>query len=59
MAGRAAEVTIVADHSKFERMALALYAGWSEIARLVTDQPPHGGLAFALQRAGVDIVVAG
>lgn len=58
MAVRAAEVTIVADHSKFGRAAFGLYAPWRGITRLVTDRAPEGALAQALARAGVTVVVA-
>jgi DeoR/GlpR family transcriptional regulator of sugar metabolism len=58
MAARAAEVTIVADHTKFGRAAFSLYASWRGITRLVTDRAPEGALAQALARAGVTVVVA-
>jgi DeoR/GlpR family transcriptional regulator of sugar metabolism len=58
MVDRAAEVTIVADHTKFDRTALSIYAGWSQISRLVTDAPPEGPLARALDRARVTIDIA-
>ncbi|GAB0120303.1 DeoR/GlpR family DNA-binding transcription regulator [Acidisoma sp. 7E03] len=58
MAGRAAEVTIVADHSKFGRAAFGLYAPWRGITRLVTDRSPDGALAQALSRAGVAVILA-
>lgn len=58
MAGRAAEVTVVADHTKFGRAALGLYASWRGITRLVTDRPPEGALAQALARADVAIIIA-
>lgn len=57
MAMRASEVTIVADHTKFERAAISVYSRWPGIARLVTDEPPQGALRQALERAGVDVVV--
>lgn len=57
MAVRATEVTIVADHTKFERAAIAVYSRWPGIARLVTDKPPQGSLRLALDQAGVSIII--
>jgi DeoR/GlpR family transcriptional regulator of sugar metabolism len=58
MVKRAAEAIVVADHTKFEQRALAVFAQWTDIDRLVTDQPPSGALAEALRKAGTEIVVA-
>ncbi|MBE3637977.1 DeoR/GlpR family DNA-binding transcription regulator [Mangrovicoccus algicola] len=49
---------IVADHTKFDRMASARYAGWSEIDLLVSDHAPEGPLARALDRGEVEMLVA-
>lgn len=57
MAMRATEVTIVADHTKFERAAISVYSRWPGIARLVTDLAPQGLLRHALDRAGVEVVI--
>ena len=46
---------IVADHSKFDRMATARYAAWSEIDILVTDRRPEGPLARALADGRVTV----
>lgn len=58
MLARAAVPMVVADHGKFERRALAIYARWAEIAVLVTDRAPTGPLAEALERAQVEIQIA-
>lgn len=59
MAGRAADVMVVADHSKFDRRFPAGYAPWTRIGRLVTDRAPAGALAAALEGAKVAVTVAG
>lgn len=56
MAMRATEVTIVADHTKFDRAAISVYSRWPGIARLVCDMAPQGLLRHALERAAVSIV---
>jgi DeoR/GlpR family transcriptional regulator of sugar metabolism len=58
MAMRATAVTVVADHTKFDRVAVSVYARWQSIARLVTDESPQGRLRLALERAGVEVIVA-
>lgn len=55
---RARRRILVVDHSKFERVALAMVAPLSAIDVLVTDQAPTGALAAALRQAGVEVVVA-
>ncbi|ODN65640.1 DeoR/GlpR family DNA-binding transcription regulator [Methylophaga muralis] len=49
---------IVADHSKFDRLATARYAKWDEIDNLITDKKPSGPLKKALSKAEVQIIVA-
>lgn len=49
---------VVADHSKFDRMATARYSDWSEIDVLVTDMRPQGPLERALRSSGVDLKLA-
>ena len=49
---------IVADHSKFDRMATARYAKWNEIDHLITDQKPSGPLKKALSSEKVQITEA-
>jgi len=58
MLSRAERRMIVADASKFARVFPARWADWSEIDCLVTDRAPEGGLAAALERAGVAVIVA-
>jgi len=49
---------VVADHSKFDRMATARYAKWNEIDHLITDQKPSGPLKKALSSEQVKIIEA-
>ncbi len=58
MAAQAAETMLVADHSKFDQIFAARYAGWGQIGTLVTDEAPSGALAAALSRHKVAVVVA-
>lgn len=58
MMRRAASTMIVADHSKFDQHALAIWGRWSEIDHLVTDREPTGTLARALERGGVEVKVS-
>lgn len=58
MLRQSARSMIVADHSKFDRIASARYAGWSEIDLLVSDRMPEGPLARALERGEVEVMVA-
>ena len=56
---RGSEVTVVADHSKIAQTAVHTFASWSEITRLVTDQPPYDEeLIGAIKLARVEVVVA-
>jgi DeoR family transcriptional regulator, glycerol-3-phosphate regulon repressor len=58
MVQRAARTIVVADHTKFDRPALAIYANWRQVSLLVTDQAPAGALARALCEARVEVAVA-
>lgn len=58
MVKRAAEAILVADRTKFDQPALAVYAQWAGIDRLVTDRAPTGALADAIRAAGTEVVVA-
>lgn len=58
MIHRAAEAILVADHSKFDQLAVSICAPWSAIDRFVTDRAPTGALAAAIREAGTDLVVA-
>ena len=51
--------TIVADSSKFDRVALAQLCPLDRVDVLVTDAFPRPNLARALDAAGVDIQLAG
>jgi len=59
MIASAAEVILLADHSKFDQVSLALFADLGSIDRFVTSAPPEGALALALEEAGVEVMVAG
>jgi DeoR family glycerol-3-phosphate regulon repressor len=58
MARQSDRVTVLADASKFGRVALAQVAPLGAVARLVTDAPPPEPLALACRRAGTEVVVA-
>jgi DeoR family transcriptional regulator of aga operon len=58
LVSNAKRVMVVADHSKFGRSTLARICSLDEISVLVTDRRPEGGLASALDAAGVEVVVA-
>jgi DeoR family glycerol-3-phosphate regulon repressor len=58
MIRQAERVTVIADHSKFERVAMAKVCSLNAVARLVTDLPPPAPLAEALRAAGVVVHVA-
>lgn len=58
MIRRAAEAIVVADHGKFDQLAVSICARWEAIDRLVTDRMPTGLLAEGLREAGTEIIVA-
>ena len=49
---------VVADHSKFDRMATARYARWSDIDTIISDKAPEGPLAKVLDRNEVRLLVS-
>lgn len=55
MMDSASRVVVLADSAKFERRALALICPLSRIDVLVSEQPPSGELALALERAEVTL----
>lgn len=59
MIRRAAEAIVVADHGKFDQLAVAMCSRWDAVDRLVTDKLPMGALAGGLKEAGTEVVVAG
>ena len=59
MIKRAAQVYILADHSKFDVPSLTVYASWTPEVTLITDTDPVGELAEAMQRGGSKVIVAG
>jgi len=58
MVQNARAVTVLADHSKLGRSSQVRVCRLSRVARLVTDAPPPESLARALERAGVEVVLA-
>ncbi len=58
MLAHCARSMVIADHSKFDRIATARYADWREVDHLVTDAAPRGPLAQALGAAGVKLRLA-
>ncbi|KAB2542869.1 DeoR family transcriptional regulator [Salipiger aestuarii] len=58
MLRQCARTMVIADHSKFDRIATARYADWREIDHLATDAAPRGPLAQALDAAGVKVRLA-
>lgn len=49
---------VVADHSKFDRIATARYSDWNGIDDVVTDKRPSEALASAFSRAKVNVTLA-
>jgi DeoR/GlpR family transcriptional regulator of sugar metabolism len=49
-------VTVIADHSKFDQVAMTQVCELSVVARLVTDQAPPSRLSEALRAADVDVI---
>ncbi len=59
MMHRAAATIAVADHSKFDQQALAIWGRWHDVARLVTDLRPPAPLLRAAERAHTEVTVVG
>jgi len=59
MLRQASQNIVVADHSKFDRMAAARYANWTDIDYLATDKKPEGPLAQGLVNGRVELCLAG
>ncbi len=59
MIDRSTNVSVIADHSKFNQRAVNLFGYWKNITRLVTDQPVDDkDLLNAILSAGTEIIVA-
>jgi len=58
MVRRASHTLVLADHTKFDRPSLTVYAPWSERVSLLTDKSPDGALAEALAAAGSKFLTA-
>lgn len=59
MMHRAAATIAVADHSKFDQQALAIWGRWHDVARLVTDRRPPAPLLRAAERGHTEVTVVG
>ncbi|MBO0902890.1 DeoR/GlpR family DNA-binding transcription regulator [Jiella sonneratiae] len=57
MLARSARTVVVADHSKFDKVFPARWAGWREIDALVSDAAPSGRLKAAVERHRVALAV--
>jgi len=58
MIERAGESILLADHSKFDVRMMEVVCPLSDLAAVVTDQPPPDPLAEALRRAGARLQLA-
>jgi DeoR family transcriptional regulator, glycerol-3-phosphate regulon repressor len=58
MIARASEVTILADHTKLEKLGLFTIGNLTTIRRIVTDQAPSEVLDAAIVAAGVEVIIA-
>lgn len=59
MIGQADRVTVIADHTKFGRSALTLVCNLKAVDRIVTDAIPAREMADAIERAGIELIIAG
>lgn len=59
MLDRGRTVVLLADRTKFGRMARVRIPGLEKVTRLVTDAPPEPPMAAALRALGLEIFVAG
>lgn len=59
MLAQSARRILMVDHTKFGSANLELVCRLDDIDVLVTDKAPEGELLEALDKAGVEIVVAG
>lgn len=55
----AKEVIVVADHSKFNRVAFSQICGLDRVSRLITDAGVPAGILNALKDLGIDVLIAG
>jgi len=58
MINQAESATLIVDHSKLDRVAMAKVCDLELIDRLITDAPPPPHLAEIMAAAGVDVLVA-
>jgi DeoR family glycerol-3-phosphate regulon repressor len=59
MISQAENLTLIVDHAKFARVAMAKVCDLDLIDRLVTDAPPPRHLAEMIAAAGVEVLIAG
>lgn len=55
---RAAEITVLLDHSKFGQRSLASFADLSQVNRVITDRQPSSDVVEACRQSGVELVIA-
>ncbi len=58
MIASAREVIVVADSSKFGKVAFAQVAPFTHVHKVITDRLPPDAIVEALERAGVDLLIA-
>lgn len=56
MVAHSQRIAILADASKFDRVAPFVVASFAQIDMLVCDEAPRGGLAERLEQAGVEVI---
>ncbi|MDC6668610.1 hypothetical protein OEZ84_28160, partial [Leclercia adecarboxylata] len=58
MVDRGTITTLLADHTKFDRVLTATFAAWGAIDKLVTSRPPSAELSSWMEEYGIDVQVA-
>jgi DeoR/GlpR family transcriptional regulator of sugar metabolism len=58
MVDRGTITTLLADHTKFDRVFTATFAEWGAIDKLVTSRPPSAELASWMEEYRIDVEVA-
>jgi DeoR/GlpR family transcriptional regulator of sugar metabolism len=58
MVRRASQTIVLADHTKFDRPSLSVYAPWAPPVTLVSNRRPEGELATALANAHATFIPA-
>lgn len=58
MVQQSSRVVLVADHSKFDRVALARWCGWSQLDCVISDRQPELPLQQRIEQSRADFVLA-